>query len=60
LGPFHFLIAGTDTELRQRFEVLEGLRVQEIDIWFVDALQKNQLPDNWLPQIESFLAWGRQ
>ena len=54
------MIAGTDTELRQRFEVLEGLRVQEIDIWFVDALQKNQLPDNWLPQIENFLAWGRQ
>ena len=50
----------SDTALRQRFEVIEGLGVHEIDIWFVDALPKNRLPDNWLPHIEKFLAWGQE
>ena len=46
----------TETWLRQRFEVIEGLGVREIDIWFVDSLPKNLLPDVWLPHIRRFLA----
>jgi len=45
----------TDTWLRERFEVIEGLGVHEIDVWFVDSLPKNLLPDDWLPHIEHFL-----
>ena len=48
----------TETWLRERFEVIEGLGVHEVDIWFVDSLPKNRLPDNWLPHIKSFLAWS--
>jgi hypothetical protein len=48
----------TDIQLVQRFAVIEGLGVHEIDIWFVDDLPKNQLPANWLPPITKFLDWN--
>ena len=48
----------SDTWLRQRFEVIEGLGAHAIDIWFVDSLPKNRLPNNWLPHISGFLAWS--
>ena len=48
----------TETWLRQRFEVIEGLGVHEVDIWFVDSLPKNLLPDDWLKHIQHFLAWS--
>ena len=48
----------TDSELEQRFGVIEGLGLSEIDIWFVDDLPKNRVPQNWLPHIQSFMGTG--
>lgn len=48
----------TETWLRDRFDVIEGLGAHEIDIWFVDSLPKNLLPDDWLSHIDHFLAWS--
>ena len=38
--------------------MIEGLGVSSVDIWFVDDLTKNQVPDSWLTHIEDFLAWS--
>ena len=47
----------TETWLRERFEVIEGVGVHEVDIWFMDSLPKNLVPDDWLPHIQRFLSW---
>jgi hypothetical protein len=46
----------TDEELQQRFGVVAGLNVSEIDVWFVDSLPENQIPQNWFPQIQKFMG----
>lgn len=46
----------TDEELQQRFGVVEGLNVSEIDVWFVDSRPDDQIPQNWLPQIQKFIG----
>lgn len=48
----------TETWLCERFLIVEGLNLHEIDIWFVDSLPKNRLPDDWLPHIRHFLTWS--
>lgn len=39
----------TPAELTERFNLIEEMNVQEIDIW------RASLPDNWWPFIKSFL-----
>lgn len=42
-------------ELQRRFAVISALNVEELDIWFVDAVHGG-VPDNWLPFLRAFLA----
>lgn len=45
-------------DLRRRFAVVEGLQVQELDIWFVDDAHGG-VPTNWLPFLRRFLVGSR-
>ena len=42
-------------DLRRRFAVVDGLQVQELDIWFVDDVHGG-VPANWLPFLRQYLA----
>ena len=42
-------------DLRRRFAVLDGLQVQELDIWFVDDVHGG-VPANWEPFLRRFVA----